>query len=184
MVTQADCTHQDRTGKWCARAPIGVTRRQARLRAQSREAAPPFGRGRSVALAGDGSAARDGQQQQLAALTLVRPIGNVVAGHVRTGRLVDEQRVRLDVEQERARSEDRRHVDDAARLPRAELAEAAAGRVGRPFVGRLVDRGYRCHRQRVGEWVLPDTCRRRVGLTGIELLTAARILGDVQPVLR
>ena len=80
----------------------------------------------------------DAEQQQLSSFALVREVrvGVGVDEGVRTRRLLDPERVRLDVDQERARPERRGGVDDAGRLPRAPVAvDGAVGGgadVGRP----------------------------------------------------
>ena len=63
---------------------------------------------------------------QLSALALERVVRACGRDIVIAGAFLIHERVSLDVDQERVRAENARHVDDTGRLPRTELARGAA----------------------------------------------------------
>src|SRR5215218_2230050 len=133
-------------------SPNGIV---AKLERQARPGRRP---GLLAPAVGFYSSARDAEQQQLAALALERERSDLLHVH--------QDRVRLDVEQERAWAERIRRVHDAARLPRS---------LPRGRVTCLVDlrRDAQCP---AGEVVAPDTGRRPRGVRGGVLVLAPGVL--------
>src|SRR5215210_9325372 len=89
-----------------------------------------------------GSEARGSNHQQLPTFTLVGEIGLTVAVVVVAWGLLDPQRMGLDVDQIGTRTEGRRGIDDAGRLPGTPVAGGATVDIGHTAVGRLVHLGH------------------------------------------